>query len=159
MLGSPDKLGMATNVVMPKMGESISEGTILRWLKKEGDAVEKDEPILEISTDKVDTEVPSPVAGTLLKILAQEKQTVNVGEPIPTIGANGEAVAAPPAAPASAKPKSQPVMASEAKQSPAPKAEVPAPTPQPAAPQAPSNDQAPGQGQAVVMPKMGESIA
>lgn len=158
---------MATNVVMPKMGESISEGTILRWLKKEGDAVEKDEPILEISTDKVDTEVPSPVAGTLLKILAQEKQTVNVGEPIASIGASGEAVASPtpitpaspPAAPAPAKSESQPVIASETKQSPAPKAEAPAPTPQPATPPAPSNSQSTGQGQAVVMPKMGESIA
>src|SRR5438105_1136427 len=85
---------MATNVVMPKMGESITEGTILRWLKKEGEQVEKDEPILEISTDKVDTEVPSPVAGTLLKILAQEKQTVQVGEPIASIGQNGEGAAA-----------------------------------------------------------------
>src|SRR5436309_1493173 len=70
---------MATNVVMPKMGESITEGTILRWLKKEGDAIKKDEPILEISTDKVDTEVPAPVAGTLTKIVAQEKETVPVG--------------------------------------------------------------------------------
>src|ERR1700733_6559909 len=85
---------MATNVVMPKMGESITEGTILRWLKKEGDAVQKDEPILEISTDKVDTEVPSPVDGVLLKILAQEKQTISVGEPIASIGANGEVASA-----------------------------------------------------------------
>ncbi|MDP4200393.1 MAG: 2-oxoglutarate dehydrogenase, E2 component, dihydrolipoamide succinyltransferase [Bacteroidota bacterium] len=149
---------MATNVVMPKMGESISEGTILRWLKKEGDAVEKDEPILEISTDKVDTEVPSPVAGTLLKILAQEKQTVLVGEPIASIGTNGE-VAAPPA-----KSEAKPA-ASEAKQAapaapaptqtptPAPKAEAPAPQP------AQGNGSAAAQGQAVVMPKMGESIA
>src|SRR5437660_1543092 len=73
------KFTMATNVVMPKMGESITEGTILRWLKKEGDKVEKDEPIVEISTDKVDTEVPSPFAGTLAQIAAKEKETVAVG--------------------------------------------------------------------------------
>ena len=67
---------MATNVVMPKMGESITEGTILRWLKQPGEQVKKDEPILEISTDKVDTEVPAPLAGVLLQQLVQEKETV-----------------------------------------------------------------------------------
>src|SRR3954462_9663646 len=81
---------MATNVVMPKMGESITEGTVLRWLKKPGDQVKKDEPILEISTDKVDTEVPSPVAGTLLQQVAQEKETVAVGGLIAVIGEAGE---------------------------------------------------------------------
>ncbi len=140
---------MATNVVMPKMGESITEGTILRWLKKEGDAVQKDEPILEISTDKVDTEVPSPMDGTLLKILAQEKQTIAVGEPIATIGAGGEAVGAPTA------PKAEP-QKTEAPKAEAPKKEVAAQAPQQPTP-APSNGQ--DQGQAVVMPKMGESIA
>jgi pyruvate dehydrogenase E2 component (dihydrolipoamide acetyltransferase) len=85
---------MATDVVMPKMGESITEGTVLRWLKKEGDAVAKDEPILEISTDKVDTEVPSPVAGTLLKMLVQENETVGVGTPVATIGEKGDQAAA-----------------------------------------------------------------
>jgi pyruvate dehydrogenase E2 component (dihydrolipoamide acetyltransferase) len=140
---------MATNVVMPKMGESISEGTILRWLKKEGEHVEKDEPILEISTDKVDTEVPSPVAGTLLKILAQEKQTVQVGEPIASIGQNGEAAAA--SAPAASAPA--PKAAEQPKQE-APAPEAPK---QQAAPS--SNGAATGSGQAVVMPKMGESIA
>ncbi len=135
---------------MPKMGESITEGTILRWLKKEGEAVQKDEPILEISTDKVDTEVPSPVAGTLLKILAQEKQTIAVGEPIASIGTNGEAAApvAKAAEPAKAAPQSAPTPA------PAPVAQAPAP----AAPTAPSSNGQAG-GQAVVMPKMGESIA
>src|SRR5258708_6284928 len=83
---------MATNVVMPKMGESITEGTILRWLKKPGDAIQKDEPILEISTDKVDTEVPAPVAGTLLEQKAQEKETVAVGALIAIIGDAGEKV-------------------------------------------------------------------
>jgi len=140
---------MATNIVMPKMGESIAEGTILRWLKKEGDAVQKDEPILEISTDKVDTEVPSPVAGTLLKILAQEKQTVAVGEPIASIGANGEAV-----------PSSNGAAAAPAKVE-APKAQEPAPqqAPQQQQQAAPSSNGQAAQGQAVVMPKMGESIA
>src|SRR5437660_11166766 len=83
---------MATNVVMPKMGESITEGTILRWLKAPGDKVEKDEPILEISTDKVDTEVPAPVAGTLLQQVAQEKETGDVGKLIAIIGEAGEKV-------------------------------------------------------------------
>ena len=83
---------MATNVVMPKMGESITEGTILRWLKSPGDAVKKDEPILEISTDKVDTEVPAPSAGVLLQQLVQEKQTVAVGTPLAVLGEAGEVV-------------------------------------------------------------------
>ncbi len=140
---------MATNVVMPKMGESITEGTILRWLKKEGDPIQKDEPILEISTDKVDTEVPSPVAGTLLKILAQEKQTVLVGEPIASIGANGEA--------ATVASQSKVTQKTEMTKTEAPKKEAVALAPQQPAP-AQSNGQA-GNGQAVVMPKMGESIA
>src|SRR5438045_1063836 len=86
------KKQMATNVVMPKMGESITEGTVLRWLKKPGDTVAKDEPILEISTDKVDTEVPAPIAGTLLQQVAQEKETVAVGALIAVIGESGEKV-------------------------------------------------------------------
>lgn len=143
---------MATNVVMPKMGESISEGTILRWLKKEGDKVEKDEPILEISTDKVDTEVPSPVAGTLLKILAQEKQTVAVGEVIASIGQNGEAAAAAPASQAAPKAAPQSAPQPAAQPTPQPAAQAPAAAPVVASS---GNDV----GQAVVMPKMGESIS
>src|SRR5258708_10800910 len=100
---------MATNVVMPKMGESITEGTILRWLKKPGDTVKKDEPILEISTDKVDTEVPAPVAGTLLQQVAQEKETVAVGALIAVIGeANEVAAAAAPKTPLAAEEKAPP---------------------------------------------------
>ena len=149
---------MATNVVMPKMGESISEGTILRWLKKEGDTVEKDEMIVEISTDKVDTEVPSTVAGTLLKILAQEKQTVGVGEPIASIGASGEA-AAQPSAPAQEAPK-QPETQQAAPQKAAEQAPPPQPqVAQPEAPRAQPSSNGQDAGQAVVMPKMGESIA
>jgi 2-oxoglutarate dehydrogenase dihydrolipoamide succinyltransferase (E2 component) len=149
---------MATNVVMPKMGESINEGTILRWLKKEGDAVQKDEPILEISTDKVDTEVPSPVDGILLKILALEKQTVLVGEPIASIGTNGEAASATPASPTATtsrtevtEPAPQPVPAIAPAQTPQPPSSIAQPSssiPQPS-----------DVGQPVVMPKMGESIA
>ncbi len=157
---------MATNVVMPKMGESITEGTVLRWLKEEGDAVQKDEPILEISTDKVDTEVPSPVAGTLLKILAQEKQTVSVGEPIASIGTNGEAASQagtqkPEAAQPAPKqqPSQQQAPPQQAPQQQAPQQQAaPQQAPQQQPAPAPSNEQA-GQGQAVVMPKMGESIA
>lgn len=82
---------MKVDVVMPKMGESLQEGTIIRWLKKEGDKIERDEMILEISTDKVDTEVPSPVAGVLHKILAQEEETVEVGSVIGKIATSGGA--------------------------------------------------------------------
>ncbi|HEX8565660.1 MAG TPA: biotin/lipoyl-containing protein, partial [Pyrinomonadaceae bacterium] len=70
---------MATEVAMPQMGESITEGTITKWLKKVGDKVERDEMIFEISTDKVDAEIPSPVAGVLLEIRAQEGETLEVG--------------------------------------------------------------------------------
>ncbi len=81
--------GEATEVVMPQMGESIAEGTVSKWLKAVGDAVAKDEPLLEISTDKVDAEVPSPVAGTLLEIRAQEGETVEVDSVVGLVGAAG----------------------------------------------------------------------
>jgi 2-oxoglutarate dehydrogenase E2 component (dihydrolipoamide succinyltransferase) len=76
----------AVDVVMPQMGVSVSEGTITKWLKQEGEHVEADEPLLEISTDKVDTEVPSPASGTLTQILVQEGQTVDVGTKVGQIG-------------------------------------------------------------------------
>ena len=79
----------ATDVVMPQMGVSVSEGTVTRWLKQEGEHVEADEPLLEISTDKVDTEVPSPASGTLTQILVQEGQTVDVGTKLAQIGGAG----------------------------------------------------------------------
>ena len=116
---------MATDVVMPQMGESIAEGTVVKWLKKPGDKVERDEPLLEISTDKVDAEIPSPAAGTLSEILAQEGQTVTVNSVIARIAVEGEAAAPAPA------PKAEPAPA------PAPKPE-PTPAPTPAPPSAPS---------------------
>src|SRR5580658_1206407 len=90
-----------TDVVMPQMGESIVEGTLTKWLKKPGDKVERDEPLFEISTDKVDTEIPSPAAGTLGELLVQEGQTVQVNAIVARIseGGNGAAAPAPPSAP------------------------------------------------------------
>ena len=94
---------MATDVQMPQMGESIAEGTIVKWLKQVGDTVQRDEPLLEISTDKVDTEVPSPAAGVLLEILHGEGETVGVNEVLARIGEAAEAgTSAPAAAPAPA---------------------------------------------------------
>jgi len=81
---------MATSVTLPALGESVTEGTVTRWLKQEGDRVEVDEPLLEVSTDKVDTEIPSPVAGTLLEIKADEDETIEVGAELCTIGDEGE---------------------------------------------------------------------
>ncbi|HVX55856.1 biotin/lipoyl-containing protein, partial [Nocardioides sp.] len=86
---------MATEVTLPALGESVTEGTVTRWLKNVGDTVTVDEPLLEVSTDKVDTEIPSPVAGTLLEIRAAEDDTVEVGAVLAVIGAADEAGAAP----------------------------------------------------------------
>src|SRR5882672_11550313 len=90
---------MPTDVVMPQMGESIAEGTIVRWIKKVGDAVERDEPLFEISTDKVDAEIPSPAAGVITEIRANEGQTVEVNTVVAVIGEAGARPAAPAAAP------------------------------------------------------------
>ena len=86
---------MATDVVMPQMGESIAEGTIVRWIKKIGDTIDKDEPLFEISTDKVDAEIPAPGAGVLLEIRVKEGETVPVNSVVAVIGAAGEKAAAP----------------------------------------------------------------
>src|SRR5262245_54931010 len=88
---------MPTPVVMPQMGESIAEGTIVRWIKKVGESVERDEPLFEISTDKVDAEIPSPAAGVLTNIKVQEGETVAVNSVVAEIGQPGEMRASPPA--------------------------------------------------------------
>jgi 2-oxoglutarate dehydrogenase E2 component (dihydrolipoamide succinyltransferase) len=88
---------MAISVQMPALGESVTEGTVTRWLKQEGDTVAVDEPLLEVSTDKVDTEIPSPAAGVLTKIVAQEDDVVEIGGELAVIGEAGEAPA--PSAP------------------------------------------------------------
>jgi 2-oxoglutarate dehydrogenase complex dihydrolipoamide succinyltransferase (E2) component len=93
-----------TSITMPQLGETIVEGTILRWFKKEGDRVERDEPLFEISTDKVDTEVPSPSAGVLRRILVQEGETVKVGTPLAEIEEEGAAATEPSAPPPEAAP-------------------------------------------------------
>src|SRR5215211_6350855 len=82
---------MATPVTLPELGESVTEGTVTRWLKSVGDEVAVDEPLLEVSTDKVDTEIPSPVAGTLLEIKVNEDETVDVGAELAVIGDEGAA--------------------------------------------------------------------
>ena len=94
--------GMQTEVVMPQMGVSVSEGTVTKWLKQVGDAIGRDEPLLEISTDKVDTEVPSPGEGVVAEILVQEGETVEVGTVLARIAPAGAAVA--PAEPVPAEP-------------------------------------------------------
>src|SRR6476659_9483950 len=88
---------MPTSVTMPALGESVTEGTVTRWLKQEGEQVEADEPLLEVSTDKVDTEIPSPAAGVLTKILVAEDERVEVGAELAVIG-GGDGGEAPPAA-------------------------------------------------------------
>src|SRR5207244_2279168 len=96
----PRRLRLATPVTMPQLGETVVEGTITKWLKHEGDTVERDEPLFEISTDKVDTEVPSPLAGKVLQILVPEGETVAVGAQLVMIETNGAGQAEAPAAPA-----------------------------------------------------------
>ena len=90
---------MATTVSMPQLGETVTEGTILSWAKKPGDSIAADEILFEVSTDKVDTEVPSPVGGTVLEILVEEGDTVPVGTPLIVIGEAGEVPVVEEAAP------------------------------------------------------------
>jgi 2-oxoglutarate dehydrogenase E2 component (dihydrolipoamide succinyltransferase) len=126
---------MATDVVMPQMGESIAEGTITRWLKKVGERVERDEPLFEISTDKVDAEIPSPAAGTLTQVLFNEGDTVEVNKVVAYIGGEGEATQAPAKqeAAAAAAPASQ--AAASAPAPPQPPAATQQPTSAPPAPE------------------------
>jgi 2-oxoglutarate dehydrogenase E2 component (dihydrolipoamide succinyltransferase) len=142
---------MSFSVTMPALGESVSEGTVTRWLKNEGDMVAVDEPLLEVSTDKVDTEIPSPVAGILTKIVVGVDQTVAVGAELAVIadsaGASAPAPVAAPvvAAPVVAAPVAAPVVAPVA------------PTPPPAAPVA--APAASGGGTVITMPALGESVS
>ncbi|WP_341974590.1 2-oxoglutarate dehydrogenase, E2 component, dihydrolipoamide succinyltransferase [Microbacterium sp. LWO13-1.2] len=123
--------GDATDIVLPELGESVTEGTVTRWLKQVGDTIAVDEALLEISTDKVDTEIPSPVAGILQEIVAGEDETVAVGAVLARVG-SGAAPAAAPAAPAAEAPAAPAAEAPAAPAAPAPAAAAPA-TPAPAA--------------------------
>ena len=124
---APAASGDAKDVVLPELGESVTEGTVTRWLKQVGDDVAVDEPLLEISTDKVDTEIPSPIAGTLTEILVQEDETVEVGAVLARVGSGAAAAPAEsaPAAPAEEKAPEAPAPQSEAPAAEQPKAEEP----------------------------------
>ncbi|MDT3398818.1 biotin/lipoyl-containing protein, partial [Streptomyces sp. B1866] len=140
---------MAVSVTLPALGESVSEGTVTRWLKAEGERVEADEPLLEVSTDKVDTEIPAPAAGVLASIKVAEDETVEVGAELAVID-DGSGDAAP------AAPAAEPARAPEPEPQPAPAAEAPAPQPAPAASApAPSGG---AEGTDVVLPALGESV-
>ncbi len=141
---------MTFSVTMPALGESVSEGTVTRWLKSEGDHVNVDEPLLEVSTDKVDTEIPSPVAGTLTKIVVQIDQTVPVGAELAII-ADGAAASAP----------SAPVAATPAAPVTPPPAAPVAAAPAPVTPVAPvvAASAASGAGTVITMPALGESVS
>ena len=135
---------MTFSVTMPALGESVSEGTVTRWLKNEGDMVAVDEPLLEVSTDKVDTEIPSPVAGVLSKIVVGVDQTVAVGAELAVINESGSAAA------------SVPVVSEPVAQTPAPAPAAPEPVAAPVAPAAPA---ASGAGTVITMPALGESVS
>ena len=138
---------MSFSVTMPALGESVSEGTVTRWLKNEGDMVAVDEPLLEVSTDKVDTEIPSPVAGILSKIVVGVDQTVAVGAELAVISSDA---AAPVAAAPTPPPAPAPVV-----ETPAPAPVAAAPTPPPATPVATPA----GGGTVITMPALGESVS
>src|SRR6185369_262664 len=123
---------MATDVIMPQMGESIAEGTIVRWLKKVGEAVKRDEPLFEISTDKVDAEIPAPTSGVLSEIKVKEGETVAVNTVVAVINGGG-------AKPAAETPKQEPAAPAPpvAEQQPAQQPQQAAPPEQPATPPAP----------------------
>ncbi|WP_217202230.1 2-oxoglutarate dehydrogenase, E2 component, dihydrolipoamide succinyltransferase [Streptomyces buecherae] len=156
-----------TAVTLPALGESVTEGTVTRWLKSVGDSVEEDEPLLEVSTDKVDTEIPAPASGTLLEIVIGEDETAEVGAKLAVIGAAGAAPAAAPAAPAEAPAPAaapaqpapaqqaapaQPAPAPQAPSAPAPQAATPAPVAPDPAPAAPAPAPAPAAAPAASAP-------
>ncbi|MEC4017184.1 2-oxoglutarate dehydrogenase, E2 component, dihydrolipoamide succinyltransferase [Streptomyces sp. H27-D2] len=132
---APSGAAEGTPVLLPALGESVTEGTVTRWLKAVGDSVDADEPLLEVSTDKVDTEIPAPASGTLLEILIAEDETAEVGAKLAVIGAAGAAPAAAPA-PAAPAPAAQPEPTPAPAAAPAPAQQAPAPAA--AAPQAPA---------------------
>ncbi len=157
---------MATEVTLPALGESVTEGTVTQWLKAVGDTIEVDEPLLEISTDKVDTEIPSPVAGTILEIRAEEDDTVEVGAVLAIIGDADESgsdsggsdeSSEQPSEESQPAPAEEPAPTQEAEPEPEPEAEPDeeAPTPEPEAKPASSGG---GGGQAVTLPALGESV-
>ncbi|MFV0286592.1 MAG: 2-oxoglutarate dehydrogenase, E2 component, dihydrolipoamide succinyltransferase [Demequina sp.] len=150
---------MSNDVTLPALGESVTEGTVTRWLKSVGDTIEVDEPLLEVSTDKVDTEIPSPVAGVLLEILVNEDEEAEVGAVLARIGEAGEAggqdAPAADAAPAQESAPAEPTPAqAEPAATPAAEAAAPAQQEQPAAASAPAG----GAGHDVVLPALGESV-
>ncbi|WP_138756673.1 2-oxoglutarate dehydrogenase, E2 component, dihydrolipoamide succinyltransferase [Modestobacter altitudinis] len=161
---------MPTSVTMPALGESVTEGTVTRWLKQEGDQVEVDEPLLEVSTDKVDTEIPSPAAGVLSKIIVAEDETVEVGAELAVIGGDAGGDGGTPAqeapaqeAPAQEDPAqeapAQEAPAQEAPAQEAPAQEAPAQEAPAAETPAPSGGSAGGgEGTKVTMPALGESV-
>ncbi|MFD6309198.1 biotin/lipoyl-containing protein, partial [Streptomyces sp. NPDC060223] len=142
---------MAVSVTLPALGESVTEGTVTRWLKAEGERVEADEPLLEVSTDKVDTEIPSPVAGVLASIKVAEDETVEVGAELAVIDDGTGTPAAAPAPAAEPAPAAAPAPVAEAPAAPA----APAPAPAAAAPAAPAGG---ASGTDVVLPALGESV-
>src|SRR5712691_4172173 len=146
---------MPTDVIMPQMGESIFEGTLTKWLKKPGDKVQRDEPLFEISTDKVDAEIPAPASGVLKEVKVAEGTTVQVNTVVGVIDVEGSAVtsASAPAKPAAPAPTQSP----KAAEAPKPAAPAAKPAAPPAA-QAPAAPAASGPGTNVIMPQMGESI-
>ncbi|GMA34035.1 hypothetical protein GCM10025876_02390 [Demequina litorisediminis] len=150
---------MSNDVTLPALGESVTEGTVTRWLKSVGDTIEVDEPLLEVSTDKVDTEIPSPVAGVLLEILVNEDEEAEVGAVLARIGeageASGQSAPAADAAPAQESAPAEPTPAqTEPAATPAAEAAAPAQQEQPAAASAPAG----GAGHDVVLPALGESV-
>ncbi len=173
---------MATEVTLPALGESVTEGTVTRWLKQVGDQVSVDEALLEVSTDKVDTEIPSPVAGTLLEIKAAEDETVEVGAVLALIGEEGESTGDGGSAGAESGQEAQPEAAEEPAQDQAPEQaseqaseqaqpqaetgtqeQQPAQPEQPSAPEQPQQTAQPaasggGATTSVTLPALGESV-
>lgn len=152
---------MSESVNLPALGESVTEGTVTRWLKQVGDRVEVDEPLLEVSTDKVDTEIPSPIAGVIEEILVAEDETAEVGAPLVRIGdGSGSAgEAAPAAAEAPAAGEAAPAAEAPAAEAPAEEAPAAAEAPAAEAPAAEAPAAAPaGEGHEVTLPALGESV-